>query len=230
MAPDMAPDIVRSSNAVTLLGGGKVNPQDLKEALIHAPELIAVDGGANVAAEMGQRPRAVIGDMDSVDSEVLAAFPPRRRHHITEQETTDFDKALRSVCTPLVLGLGFTGARIDHQLAAFHSLLAHPGRRCILIGEADVIFLLPARLRLDLPARARLSLYPLAPARITARGLAWPLEGCELRAGARIGTSNAVREGPVDLAADRPGVLALLERAGLGAAIGGLAKARLHAG
>jgi len=224
----MAPDIVTSANAVTLLGGGKVDPRDLEEALGHAPTLVAADGGANLAAGMGHRPVAVIGDMDSVDSEILASFPPERRHPVTEQQTTDFDKALRSISAPLVLGLGFTGARIDHELAAFHSLLAHPARRCILIGEEDVIFLLPAALRLDLPEGARLSLYPLAPSRITGRGLAWPLEALALSAGACIGTSNAVREGPADLSSDRPGALVLLERRHLEAAMEGLLGAALH--
>ncbi len=226
--PLMAPDIVRSASAVTLLGGGKVDPRDLEEALGHAPTLVAADGGANLAAELGHSPVAVIGDMDSIDSQILAAIPARRRHRISEQETTDFDKALRAICAPLVLGLGFTGARIDHELSVFHSLLAHPARRCILIGEEDVIFLLPAALCLDLPEGARLSLYPLAPSRVTGRGLAWPLEALALAAGQRIGTSNAVREGPVEITSDRPGALVLLERRHLEAAMEGLLGAALH--
>ena len=83
-------------------------------------------------------------------------------------------------------------------------------------------------LRLDLPEGARLSLYPLAPARITGRGLVWPLEALELAAGLRIGTSNVVREGPVDLASDRPGALVLLARRHLEAAMEGLLGAALH--
>ncbi len=201
---------------------------DLTEALGLAPVLVAADGGANLALQIGQMPAAVIGDMDSIDSEARRRIPADRLHHLPEQETTDFDKCLRSIRAPLVLGVGFMGARLDHQLAAFHSLLCHPGRRCILLGAEDIAFLLPMRLGLVLPEGTRLSLFPLAPGRVSGRGLRWPLDGLELRAGARIGTSNEVAGGAVDLAVDAPGVLALLPRPVLGAAIDGLLASEPH--
>ncbi len=62
--------------------------------------------------------------------------------------TTDFDKALRSVDAPFTLALGFVGARVDHGLAVFNSLVRHADSRCIVIGPRDVIFHAPRDLTL----------------------------------------------------------------------------------
>jgi len=110
----MAPDIVHFSQPVTLLGGGEATPGDVKEALHHAPNVAAADGGASLALQMGLVPEAVIGDMDSLSPSARAAIAPQNLHRLKEQDSTDFDKCLRSIDCPLVLGVGFTGARLDH--------------------------------------------------------------------------------------------------------------------
>jgi thiamine pyrophosphokinase len=49
---------------------------------------------------------------------------------------------------------------------------------------------------IDLPAAARLSLWPLTRQRFhSSRGLVWPLDGLTLAAGQHIGTSNQVSDG-----------------------------------
>jgi thiamine pyrophosphokinase len=110
-------------------------------ALRRAPVLVAADGGADRALAAGHVPVAVIGDFDSLSAEARRRIPPDRQHRIAEQETTDFDKALRSIAAPFVLALGFAGARIDHSLAVFNTLLRHPGRVCIVLGAEDAVFL-----------------------------------------------------------------------------------------
>ena len=50
-------------------------------------------------------------------------------HRIAEQETTDFDKVLRSVAAPLAIAVGFSGGRLDHELAVLNCLLTRPDRR-----------------------------------------------------------------------------------------------------
>jgi hypothetical protein len=86
--------IVESSGAITLVGGGALPRRDLALATARAPRLVAVDGGANRLVDWGYAPEAVIGDMDSVRSDVRAALPARILHEMAEQDTTDFDKAL----------------------------------------------------------------------------------------------------------------------------------------
>ena len=100
--------IVHSSEAVTLVGGGPVSAPALARALAFAPRIVAADGGADRLLRLGQRPEAVIGDMDSISPAAQAALAGRL-FPIPEQASTDFDKALRSIAAPFVLGLGFSG-------------------------------------------------------------------------------------------------------------------------
>jgi thiamine pyrophosphokinase len=117
--------VVESHHGVTLVGGGPVSRAALALALAHAPRLVAADGGADRALRLGHVPEAVIGDMDSL-SDVAKIQLSERLHYVAEQETTDFDKALRLIRAPFVLGLGFAGARMDHGLAVLNSLVAMP--------------------------------------------------------------------------------------------------------
>ncbi|MGH1330808.1 MAG: thiamine diphosphokinase [Paracoccaceae bacterium] len=212
-------------NNVTLLGAGQSKAADLAECLTLAPHLIAADGGAGVALAAGHMPAAVIGDFDSIDRGALAAIPETRLFEIKEQDSTDFEKCLRVVEAPLILGLGFLGARVDHMLAAFNALVRCP-RDVILIGEGDVAFHAQAgrRYAIDLAMGARVSLFPMGAVAGQGTGLRWPIGGLEFAPDARIGTSNAAT-GPVELEFARDGMVVILERAALGAAIEAVTRA-----
>lgn len=215
----MSDRIVEYDEPVTLLGGAAVTLGQLQTALTRAPRLLAADGGANMAVEQGLIPEAVIGDFDSVSAETLAAIPADRHMRVTEQETTDFEKCLMRIRAPLILGLGFEGARADHTLAVWNALVRHPARRCIILGAADLIFAAPpGRLTLDLPPGTRLSLFPMAPLTGRSQGLRWPIDGLEMAPDGRIGTSNQVT-GPVTLDLPRAGMLVLLPLDQIDAAI-----------
>lgn len=207
---------------VTLLGGGGIAPGELAEVLALAPVLVAADGGAEAALKAGQMPLAVIGDFDSLSAEARAAIPPERLHEITEQQTTDFDKCLRAISAPVILGLGFLGARLDHQLAALSGLVRRPKSRCILLGDRDLAFLCPPRLVLRLPVGTRLSLFPMGAVTGASTGLKWPIDGLDLAPDGRIGTSNEVVAEEVTLRTDSAKLVAILPRATLKAVIAGL--------
>jgi thiamine pyrophosphokinase len=206
---------------VTLLGAGEVAPGALAAALARAPRLVAADGGGDAALAAGLMPERVIGDLDSLSAGGRARLADRL-WHVPDQDDTDFDKALDRIAAPLVLALGFTGGRLDHTLAALSALGRRPTLRAVLWGAEDLAFVIPPRLELALPAGARLSLWPLAPVRVASRGLVWPTEGLELAPQGRIGTSNAVAEGPVVLVPEAPALLALVPVAGLDAVLAGL--------
>lgn len=215
--------IVDTNQFVTLLGAGETSPQTILEALRLAPILVAADGAAGAALALGRVPEAVIGDFDSIDGAVRGQIPVERLFPIDEQNSTDFEKCLRSIRSPLVLAVGFTGARIDHELAAYAALLP-PGRpRCIVIGGTDICFAAPPRIRMDLPPGSRLSLFPMAPVHGTSEGLRWPIKGLDFDPLGQIGTSNEVT-GPVSLSFDRRGMLVILPRAALAAAMAGLTR------
>lgn len=216
--------IVESREGITLVAGGPVAARDLTSALLRAPVLVAADGGADRALALGHMPAAVIGDFDSIGA-ARDRLPADILHPVAEQETTDFDKALRSVAAPFVLALGVLGGRMDHALAAMTVLAARgaagapPG---IALSRDDVVFCAPPRLDLALAAGDRLSLWPMAPVGGQSRGLDWPIDGIAFSPAGRIGTSNRVTDGAVSLRLDGPGMLVILPRARLDAALAAL--------
>lgn len=214
----MTQPIVESSEGITLIAGGPVTRRDLRLALARAPRLVAADGGADRALRLGVPPEAVIGDMDSLSPEGRRAMGAAV-HHLPEQETTDFDKCLRNIGAPFVLALGVAGARIDHGLAVLNVLVRRADRPCLLIGPEDVIFAAPPALELTLAVGERLSLFPMGAVTGESEGLRWPIGGIPFAPDGRIGTSNAVSAPRVRLAFDGPGMLVILPRRRLDAAL-----------
>jgi thiamine pyrophosphokinase len=220
----MIPKTVDTQHFVTILGMADPKPEDIDEALRLAPVLVAADGAAAVAVEAGLLPDAVIGDFDSIPDSVLRRVPADRLHRIEEQDSTDFEKCLSRIAAPLCLAVGFTGRRLDHELAVYSALVRYPAPPCIVVGSQDVAFAAPPRLRLGVEAGTRVSLFPLSAVRGRSTGLRWPIDDVPFDPIGRTGTSNEAT-GPVDLAFDGPGMLIILPRAALEAAMAALAGA-----
>ena len=213
--------IVDSLQGVTLAGGGPFGKAALARAYRFAPVIVAADGGADRLLRLNAVPEAVIGDFDSISVAARARLADRL-FPIAEQETTDFDKALRSIKAPFVLGLGFAGARMDHGLAVLNALVRQPERRCFIIGSKDVTFLAPRTLNLTLPIGTRLSLFPMGAVTGTSAGLRWPIQGLRFAPDSAIGTSNEVSNPQVQLRFDADKMLVILPLPQLGAVLQGL--------
>lgn len=201
--------IVDSFDAITLVGGANPRPADITTALRHAPILVAADGGADAVLAMSLRPRAVIGDMDSLGAAARHAFADCL-HPVAEQSTTDFEKCLIRVAAPLIVAVGFSGGRLDHTLAVLNVLARYRDRMVILLGPDDLSFLVPqGHVGLDLPLGMRLSLLPLADVRGDTRGLRWPVSDAAMHPTGFISPSNEVAAPHVEIRATGPLLVSL---------------------
>lgn len=201
--------IVHSDEPIALFGGGDATSDVIDRVRKLTSAVVAADGGANLALDHNIKPDAVIGDFDSVSPDTVAALPDHALHKIEEQDSTDFDKALRRISAPLILAVGFTGARLDHQLAAMHTLVARADKRCIVLSDRELVFVCPPRLSLSLPKQSVFSLFPMGQVEGTSKGLKWPIDGLVFTPASRIGTSNEV-SGKVELTVDAPSMLAIV--------------------
>lgn len=202
--------IVSSVHPITLMGGLDPAPGDLSAALTWGEGVVCADGGANHALWAEVDPLAVIGDMDSISNTARATFQDVL-HPVTEQDSTDFDKALRHIEAPLVLGVGFSGARLDHELGSMNVLVRHAARRCILIGAETIVMLCPPQITLDVPEGTAVSLFPMNEVNCESAGLQWPTNGLRFAPDSRIGTLNRAT-GAVTLTPDAPKLLLILPR------------------
>jgi thiamine pyrophosphokinase len=116
------------------------------------------------------------------------------------------------VQAPVIVGVGFLGGRLDHELAALHALLSFAHQPCILLGADQIVFLAPPKITLPTNAGDVVSLFPLCDVQGKSRGLSWPIEGLAFKPGRKIGTSNSA-EGPFEVEMDRPGMLMILPSA-----------------
>lgn len=199
--------IIHSKSPITLIGGGPVDGLQIAQSLKIAPLVVAADGGANNAADLSVPVHHIIGDMDSVD---LSRTRNAELHPIAEQLSTDFDKCLYSTDAPLYLAHGFLGGRIDHQLAAFHTITKSPDKNVILIGDQDICFLAPPSLNLILPIGTRVSLFPMAEVTGTSNGLKWPIDNCQFSPDKLIGTSNETTVEHIQISLDQRKALLIL--------------------
>jgi thiamine pyrophosphokinase len=166
-------------------------------------------------------PDRVVGDMDSISDAARAAFADRLIP-VTEQDSTDFAKALRLGGAPWTLAVGFLGGRLDHALACL-TTLAETRAPCVLLGADDCVCMLPAEgLRLALPVGSRLSLWPLGPAEGRGTGLVWPVDGLAMAPDGRVGTSNRTCVPEIRLRFEGAPVALILEAGRVGAMLAAL--------
>jgi thiamine pyrophosphokinase len=129
------------TNALIFANGQIEDGEMVRRALEHAGAdalIVAADGGARVAQHYGLRVDTVIGDMDSLDAEELAALEAAGTlllPHPAEKDETDLELALRWAvgCGASWLRvIGATGGRLDQTLSNIY-LLALP-----ILADCDV--------------------------------------------------------------------------------------------
>ena len=192
---------------ILLIGAGPSAPELVAELSLNFDAIVAADGGFDSAQRAKLEVALVVGDMDSQQD--LPAS--QAAAHITDQETTDFQKCLAVCDADIFLGVGFLGGRLDHQLAAFSALLNEP-RPVILIDEAQLVFVVPQKFSIDLEAETPVGFYPMEPIEASLRGVRWPLSNAAMSPMGQIATSNFALGGVLEINVDRPGLLAILPR------------------
>ena len=189
--------VIAYEGLLVIVGGGAVDYQLMRDLEASGAHLVAADGGADEIVKAGLVPEAIIGDFDSI-SDPESWLGRTRLIRISEQETTDFEKVLYSVRAPVTIGLGMTGKRFDHTLAALDAVARYATDRIIiLVDEADVAMALTGSFSFEVDGGDRVSVHPLKPIKFRRSiGLKYPLDGLRLAPGERTGTSNEAELGP----------------------------------
>jgi len=195
-------DSQRGKHIVVAANGSWDRAKRMLELLDEADVVIAADGGANALAAHGRVAQVLVGDMDSVTPENLAALERlgcRLVRHRPDKDETDTELALLEA---VALGarritlLGALGGRIDHELANI-LLLSMPQLANIDARIYDGLsYLSIVRERATIRGRAG-DLVSLVPLRgdacgVVTDGLRYPLHGETLYFGPARGVSNVL--------------------------------------
>jgi thiamine pyrophosphokinase len=191
--------------------------------------VVAADGGARQAAELGLAIDLWVGDGDSLDGDSLAALRLAGVPVVvasTDKDESDTELALLAAldqgATDVTILGALGGRRFDHALANV-GLLTHPRLRALaarLLDERTRVTLVSApgtggeAVRHQLPGRVGdvVSLLPLGDRveGITTMGLRYPLRDEPLETGPARGLSN-LREGDAASVTVRHGRLLIVE-------------------
>lgn len=178
-----------------LIGNGHLNKGLFFDLNKKNLPIIAADGGANHLQELNMVPEAIIGDFDSITDEDYWSNKTKLIK-IEDQNSTDLEKCLDEIQSPLFLAFGFCGDRFDHSLEMMHTLSKYKDKKIIFFCDRDIVFRLPQRWQVKLPVETRISFYPLQKTAVkSSQGLKYELNNLNLRQGEQIGTSNlTIRE------------------------------------
>nr|CDJ84735.1 Thiamin pyrophosphokinase domain containing protein [Haemonchus contortus] len=168
------------------------------------------DGGANRVVKRTPKlasPDVVLGDMDSIQSEVAEALRPTTRLiDAPDQDKTDLTKCLEFIAedfknhaAPRIVLLGGTSGRFDHVLAAINSLYNSTNQLQLevycLDGE-NLTFVLDEgehSVKIDRQSvTGTCGVVPFCqkPTVVTMKGFRWDLENATMAFGGVISTSN----------------------------------------
>lgn len=199
--------ILITDQPVILIGAA---PIDCLNLISQYPfEIIAVDGGANNTLSENKKFKLILGDMDSCNSINSCQINEGSIYKIDDQDTTDFDKALKYIKAPLYLAIGFYGARIDHTLSSFQTLSKNDN--IILIGPDDFAFKLGKSFKMHLPINTRISFFAFEKTRvISSIGLKWSLTNLSLTPNKQMSISNRTSTSTIEVKFDQEGIICIL--------------------
>ena len=209
--------------AIVVAGGDAAS--DDAGLLADAGMVIAADSGAAWVAGHRAVPDLVIGDMDSIDPELLQRLTDQGaavEAHASEKDASDAElavgRAVAAGADEIVILGGLRGERLDHELANL-LLLADPRWRGIdlrIQRAGTTVRCLNSGGRLELAGVAGdlVTLLPIgADAKgITTEGMRYPLHDETLAAGQTRGLSNEVVEPPASVSLRRGTVLVIETR------------------
>ncbi|MCX7884345.1 MAG: thiamine diphosphokinase [Caloramator sp.] len=166
--------------------------------------IICADGGAEYAYKCGIIPDYLIGDFDSIDSNILNYYYTKRvkiDKYPKNKDYTDTElcvyKAINEGCKEICIFAGI-GSRIDHSLGNIGLLhiIKSSGAEGYIISENESIYLCSNVLNLKGKKGDIVSIIPFGgdANNITTEGLLYSLNNSNIKLGCPIGISNVMTD------------------------------------
>jgi len=186
-----------------VIANGHVGNADARWAQTWPHDLvICADGGARHALALGLAPEVVIGDLDSLDSDLRSRLGRKGCQflvHPARKDETDLELALRYAIyrrVDEILILGALDGRIDQTLANV-LLLTLPdleGIKVQIVAGDQEMFLIRDQVSIEGQVGDTISLLPIVGdvTGVTTEGLEYPLQRGTLKFGSTLGVSNVL--------------------------------------
>lgn len=208
-----------------IIAGGEINIESLEKYWKENKEknIIAVDKGLEALYQLSIVPNHVVGDFDSVSTEILEYYKKNPQivfhNYNSEKDNTDTDIALElaiSLRSSAITIVGALGKRMDHALANIHILkeALEEGIPCEILDEHNRIYLIKNKIKMKKSQTygKYISLIPLTSTveGITLTGFKYPLVDDSLAIGKSLGISNEIIEEEATIEIKK-GILIIIE-------------------
>ena len=201
---------------ILIFAGGQRPGLELIDDLPVPDSVIAADSGYDVAVALGYQVDVLVGDLDSVQAEVIPRHVMVHRHP-SNKDATDLELALDLAVgegPDRIVVAGGAGGRVDHELATAQ-LLCSPSWAGVEIdwlsgrGRAHVV---TSHRLIHGDVGTTLTLLAIGgPATdVRTKGLEWNLEGEKLEPGSTRGVSNVLSSPVADIRVGEGSLLAVL--------------------
>ncbi|MGC6517767.1 MAG: thiamine diphosphokinase [Candidatus Puniceispirillaceae bacterium] len=186
---------------IIIVGQGEVNLPALRQMAKTYP-IIALDGACHYLQQHDIAASYVIGDMDSYnppDDESLENPPVCLR--MAEQDSNDFEKAVRHFEAPIMIGFGLFGKRFDHSFANLHVMAKFQNNKAIIaVTNDEIITTHKGACDLGAEKGGLIAILPLQSISfMRSDGLAYPLDGLTLACGEMVSSSNQALSSEISL-------------------------------
>jgi len=194
--------------ALVVCAAPQPNAEEFYRSLIgcHEGLLIAADGGARLCLANGRDPDLLVGDLDSIPSDILGRTRSAGTKVVqapVDKDETDLDLALQGASglgAQRVLITAAWSARLDHTLAAIGSVFTYTGLTIDLIdpGMSGCVLDSQARSAATLSGPgSSFSLFTLdSEAVVSCDGARYTLENATLQPLSARGLSNVLLDAP----------------------------------
>lgn len=165
--------------------------------------IVAVDGGYNRCLELGLKPDFLIGDLDSIDPEMLKQVPSscQKIIHPRRKNETDTQLAMlhciREGSAEIFICNDLQG-RFDHTMALISNIgeAQINGSKAMLVSDVNLVFLVDRDTEFSYPCGTLFSVLSATPETsfCHCRGFEYPLDGLTIPNWQSRGISNVVTE------------------------------------
>ena len=161
-----------------------------------ADTIIAADGGANLTYKLGIVPNYVVGDFDSIKTEVKSFYSKKSEiFYYERQDDTDVEKSLKLAISKkfkTAYLIGGTGDRLDHSICNLGIVLKFYSKiRVVVVHGKTILHPYSEDVILNTIPNETISLYAFDnKTTISSIGLKYPLKNSKLQFGKKESTSN----------------------------------------
>lgn len=185
-----------------IISNGELKNIDITDYFRNANMVICADGGARHLFNKGLTPDIIIGDLDSLDTDILKHFRElevKFQKHPTHKDKSDTELAIEFAiekgANDIVL-LGATGNRLDHSMANIMLLyrLLNKNINVVIIDSHNEVFITKNILRLNNEESCFVSVIPLTDSKVTLKGFEYDTDSVEFNLGSTLGISNVIKD------------------------------------